>query len=235
MSFSPAFNRLGEGTLSRRFNTPPFVKGLRGRGTRKTPGSYGRLLRLPGAPFRYTGRFVDYRILPAVAVCAFLAGCSRQVESFAPPIQRVMPALPPELKQDDLMLAMDDPGADDHIVRDIQGNIEGIGWRWTHQYPELRFTLPRTKGLKFAIDFSFPPPNFKDTGPVTVSFFINGKLLDKTRYTAPGDKRFEKTVPPGWLKTGETTTVRAEIDPPWVAPTDKAKLGFVLHRVGFID
>ncbi len=164
-----------------------------------------------------------------------LAGCSRQVESFAPPVQRVMPALPPELRQNDLLLAMDDVEADDHIVRDIQGAVEGVGWRWANQNPELRFTLPRTKDLKFACDFSLPAVTFKDTGPVTVSFFINGKLLDKTRYTEAGERHFEKLVPAGWLKTGETTMVRAEIDPPWIAPSDKTKLGFILSRIGFID
>jgi len=134
-----------------------------------------------------------------------------------------------------VLIEMGDPEADDAIVRDVQARIEGVGWRWTHEFPELRFLLHRTEKLKFTIDFGFPAPNFKDTGPVTVSFFVNGNLLDKVRYTTAGDKHFEKPVPAAWLKEGEYTVFRAQVDPPWVAPSDKARLGFVLHRVGFIE
>lgn len=165
-----------------------------------------------------------------------MAGCSRAPETFPPPIQRTTPPDVPELKQPvGVLIAMDDSDADEAIVRDVQGRVEGIGWRWTHQYPELRFRLERTENQKLTIDFSFPEQNFKETGPVTVSFFVNGRLLDKVRYTTHGDKHFEKPVPAAWLKAGEYTFFRAAVDPPWIAPTDKARLGFVLFRVGFIE
>lgn len=129
---------------------------------------------------------------------------------------------------------MDDEDAANYIVRDIQSGVEGSGWRWTHEFPEMRFVLDRTRGLKFAMDFSFPEFNFKQTGPVTLSFFVNDKLLDKVRYTTHGDKHYEKPVPPEWLKPGPFTAVRIVVDPLWVAPTDKARLGFVLHGAGFV-
>lgn len=163
------------------------------------------------------------------------AGCSRSPETFPPPFQRVAPAAVQELKlRVGVLLAMDDPEAEQAIVRGVQPHIEGIGWRWTLDAPELRFRLPKSDKLKLTIDFSFPERNFQDTGPVTVSFFVNGMLLEKVRYTTPGDKHFEKPVPPSWL-AGEYTLFRAQVDPPWIAPTDKARLGFVLHRVGFIE
>jgi hypothetical protein len=129
---------------------------------------------------------------------------------------------------------MGDPAAGLHIVRGIQDTVEGIGWRWAHERPELAFELPRAEDWKLRMDFAFPDSNFKVTGPVTVSFFINGKLLGTERYTTPGEKRFEKAVPPGWLQAGRAATVSAEIDPPWIAPADKVKLGFVLYGAGFV-
>jgi hypothetical protein len=172
-------------------------------------------------------------LVPLLLTGALLCtGCSRAPEGYSPPLQRQFGAAP--AKPSMIMAEMADPAALAFIVNDIQDGIEGSGWRWTHQRPELRYELDRTDGWKLACEFSFPKPNFRDTGPVTVSFFVNGRALGQVRYTEPGDKRFEKPVPAAWLRTGEYTTVRAEVDPPWIAPTDKVRLGMVLFRAGFI-
>lgn len=169
-----------------------------------------------------------------IAASLFACACTNAPDPFPPPMQR--PAVAGETKPAEIrtFLAMSDPEAPAAIVADVQSAVEGTGWRWTHQNPELRFKLPDTRRWKFAIDFSLPKPNFKDTGPVTISYFINGKLLDRVRYTAPGDLHYEKPVPAAFLEAGGYNQVRAEVDPPWIAPSDKAKLGFVLHRAGFI-
>jgi hypothetical protein len=132
-------------------------------------------------------------------------------------------------------IEMGDPDASRYIVRDINDQSEGTGWRWVHEFPEMRFILNRTRGWKFAMDIGLPAFNFQQTGPVTISLYVNGKLLDRVRYTTPGDHRYEKPVPASWLKTGEFTLVRAQVSPPWIAPTDKARLGFVLYRAGFVE
>jgi hypothetical protein len=163
-----------------------------------------------------------------------LIGCPSASDTFPPPLQRQLPAAP-EKKPVGWFVNMDDPNAEDYIVSGIQTNVEGSGWRWTHEFPELRFVLDRTQNVKFAMDFGFPEYNFKQTGPVTLSFFVNGKLLDKVRYATFGDRHYEKPVPAAWLKTGPFTEVRIVVDPPWVAPVDKARLGFVLHRAGFVE
>ncbi len=128
---------------------------------------------------------------------------------------------------------MNDPDADSHIVSGIQ-DVEGTGWRWTHDQPKLRFRLPSAEGWKFAMDIGLPEPNLKKTGPLTISVFVNGRLLDKTRYTTPGDRRFEKPVPAAFIDPSKDTVVLAVVDPPWVSPADGNKLGFVLHRAGFV-
>jgi hypothetical protein len=177
---------------------------------------------------------VKYRAGLAIALSTFLAGCSREPSVYPPPIQRLLPAAP-EKKTLGGFVNMNDANVDEYIVGGLQNQTEGDGWRWAHEAPELRFLLDRTERLKFVVDLGLPEYNFRQTGPVTLSFFINGRLLDKVRYTTPGDRRYEKRVPAGWLKKGEFTSVRIQADPPWIAPTDKVKLGFVLHRAGFIE
>ncbi len=130
---------------------------------------------------------------------------------------------------------MADASADYFIARDIQMIVEGGSWRWTHQQPELRFLLTRTTGLSLLMDFTIVEDTFRDTGPVTISYLINGRLLDKARYAEPGDKKFTKAVPGAWLRLGEYNTIGAVIDPVWVSPANGTKFGIVLRKAGFID
>lgn len=85
------------------------------------------------------------------------------------------------------------------------------------------------------MDFSVPGATFETTGPTTVTFTINGKVLDKVRYTSFGEKHFEKAVNPSWLEAGEDTIVAAEIDPVWISPQDGTELGIILLQAGFVE
>ena len=197
-----------------------------------TRGSSPRWVASPR--FRYTVRFVNYRAALVIALFAFLAGCSREPVSYPPPIQRLLPPAP-EKKPLGRFVNMNDLDVDDYIVGGIQNQTEGAGWRWTHEAPELRFMLDRTAGLKFVMDLGLPAYNFQQTGPVTLSFFINGRLLDQVRYNTPGDRRYEKARP---RRLAEGRRVhhrphpgRSSLD----LREDQAKLGFVLHRAGFIE
>jgi hypothetical protein len=161
-----------------------------------------------------------------------LAGCGGAPESYSPPPQRQAVLKRPH----GLFVNMNDADAFEYIVGDsIQPAVEGVGWRWTHEQPQLRFFCDRQRPLKFAMDFRIPEDNFADTGPLTITYWVNGKVLAKVRYDKPGEKHFEKPVPAGWIQGNAPVEFRAGIDPPWVAPTDKAKLGVVLYRAGFID
>jgi hypothetical protein len=64
---------------------------------------------------------------------------------------------------------------------------------------------------------------------------VNGRLLDKVRYTTPGYKHFEKLIPSEWLTTDVESTVSVSIDKLYVAPQDGAKFGFILSRIGFLQ
>ena len=72
------------------------------------------------------------------------------------------------------------------------------------------------------------------TGPVTISYIVNGRLLDKVRYDTPGAKHFEKPVDSSWLKANADTVVTMELDKAWT-PEPGVKLGVTLTRAGFLD
>ncbi len=164
-----------------------------------------------------------------IAAALLLAGCDRDV-SYPPPLQRHFGQPAGAVT----FIEMDDVRAPVFVAGGIRGTVEGTGWRWTRERPELRFMLDRTEGWKVALDFSLPDANFRDTGPVTVAFYVNGELLERVRFTTAGDKHFEKAVPAAWLKSGDLNLISAEVNPVWVSPDDGAKLGMVLHRAGFV-
>jgi hypothetical protein len=128
---------------------------------------------------------------------------------------------------------MSDPRAVEAIVQDISATSEGIGWRWTYLEPTLKFYLHQYEGQSFVMDFSIIKSAFKDTGPVTLSCFINNWLLTTMRCPRPGDYHLEKQVPAEWLRDTNPTMVRAILDKVWTAPADGARLGYVLVRAGF--
>ena len=83
------------------------------------------------------------------------------------------------------------------------------------------------------MDFSIVENTFRKTGPVTLSFFVNGKLLDKARYDKPGQFRFEKPVDPSMLQAESINLVAIEPDRLWVSKADGTTLGFILIAAGF--
>lgn len=121
-----------------------------------------------------------------------------------------------------------------YILSGMRDFSEGT-WRWTHERPKLRFKLDRAEGWRFSLDFGLPAPNMQQTGPVTITYFINGHRLDRIRYPKPGAFHFEKAVPPDWLKKDDLNVFAAEVSPACVSPAGDEKLGFVLDRAGFVS
>lgn len=167
------------------------------------------------------------------AVLLVLAGCVAQPERYAPPMQR-QPLIGPDTSRIKHFIAMNDPDAEAHIIRDVR-TLEGDSFRWTGQKPTLRFVLPRTRDLKFKADFSVSSETLKQTGPFHIDYYVNGRLLDRVLYDTPGEKQFEKAVPAEWLVKGGDTVVSMELDKVYVASADGARLGVTLVRAGFLD
>lgn len=167
-------------------------------------------------------------LLPGAAL--LLSACQNMPEPYAPPVQR-QPFENFRPYRVDRIIEMSDGDAPAHFVRDIS-NTGGGSWRWVGQRPTVRFTLHSVEHLHYLIDFTIPGVTFDQTGPVTLSFFVNDHLLDKVHYTTQGVKHFEKAVPDGWVEADKEATVAAEIDKMYVAKEDGSRLGFILTSIG---
>lgn len=170
--------------------------------------------------------------LAIVAAALALAGCSGLPDTYAPPMQR-QPLQVSENSYLGAYAAMNNTSADAYIVKDISTTAEGGSWRWTFRRPELQFFLPSDAPMKFVMEFAIAGQTFARTGPVTLSVFINDKLLGHFRYDKPGSYRLEKPVPAGLLKADSLNNVAIEPDKVWVSPADGAVLGFILTGAGF--
>jgi hypothetical protein len=107
-----------------------------------------------------------------------------------------------------------------------------VNWVLTGKDPTLRILAISNQNMKLRADFTFLDDAFQKTGPVELTFQVNGKVLDKVRYTTAGHKRFEKLVPSEWLTAETEAVVAVSIDK--LFPTeDGTKYGFILSRIGF--
>ena len=164
---------------------------------------------------------------------ALYAGCARLPESFPPPEQRAPLIVPPRGALG-YFLSMDDPNADAYLVKDVADKGPGT-WRWVYDHPVLRFLVPDVPRLKFAMDFSLPERTMRETGPVTLTFMVNGKLLDRLRCEQAGEQHYAHDVPAGILRANAINLVAIDPDPVWVSKADGGRLGFILSRAGFTE
>lgn len=125
---------------------------------------------------------------------------------------------------------MADPDSGSYIVQGFRAKSEGE-WRWALDHPVLRFVLPETGPLQFAMDFTLPDATFQMTGPVTLSISVNGHPLDRPHYDHAGNYHYVRAVPDAILHAPGENLVA--IDPDKVATPQR--LGFVLTRAGFAE
>lgn len=124
---------------------------------------------------------------------------------------------------------MTDVDARDHIIADIFDPL-AANWRWTGKNPSIRLNTPPNLHRAFRIEFVIPEQGFRVTGPVTLTFLVNGHVLDRKRYAAAGTYVFEKDVPSEWIATGDVT-LGAEIDKVLPAPSGPP-YGFLMVAIG---
>ncbi|MBZ5606826.1 MAG: hypothetical protein LAP38_01100 [Acidobacteriia bacterium] len=170
------------------------------------------------------------RTLTAILLLA-LCACERLPDSYPPPEQR-QPAEDSRLAVQDMLLEMDSPSLSEHIVKDVYGKGDA-SWRWTGQEPTFKVLAYSAVNIKLSADFAIWAPGFKQTGPLELAFLVNGHVLDTVRYTSPGQKHFEKAVPQDWLRTDIESTVAIRVGKLYVSPSDGAKFGIILTRIGF--
>jgi len=129
---------------------------------------------------------------------------------------------------------MSQPDADTYIVEGMRAKSEGP-WRWAHDHPVLRFYLPEVGRVNFQMDFSFPDNTFQQTGPVIMTFSINGKLFDRVRYDKPGQQKYSHAVPADVLRPNAVNLVALTPDKTAGRPEGGERLGFVLTSAGFAE
>lgn len=172
---------------------------------------------------------------PALLLTALaLAGCVKYPEPYRPPIQR----RPMELTETNRLkhfVNMSAPDAMNYVVADVMPELHDDNWRWTLKSPTLQFQLPSTQSMRFRADLTIPDITYQQTGPVKITIYIGGHLLDTIDCPKPGQRNWEKAVPPEWLTTDTPVLVRMEIDKLWTAPADGVQRGFILTRIGFVQ
>ena len=176
-------------------------------------------------------RAPSLRVVAIFAAAVVLTGCEDARSWHAVPEQYTTSASVPAFTAS--MIEMSDPEAPLHFVSDIESELHADNWRWTLKRPTINIGIPDVNHLKCSADFSLWEGAFKQTGPVTVSFAVNGRTLAQVRYATAGLKHFEKPVPSDWLHTPGDSSVSAEIDKTFAA-NDGRILGFILVRMGFV-
>ena len=174
--------------------------------------------------------FVTWQILLLVIFAMLTVSCGRQPGVYAAPPQRSLD-LGPDPDGPQAFVNMDDAVADDYIVRDISPERGFRRWAFTH--PELRFRLQEVSHLIFTAELAIPEVTYKVTGPVTVSYAVNGLNLGSLRCDHAGDFKLEKRVPDGLIVPGKFVRVTFEANPRWISPDDGAQLSFLLRSAGF--
>ncbi len=155
------------------------------------------------------------------------AGCSPAPKPWLvplPPQRQLVDA--PDLPYERSFVFMSERRASSMIVSDIAGS--GLQ-RWTGPRPAMRFVLPEPGEWIAQVRFNAAMRTLADTGPITLSFAVNGRPVGTLRVADAAVKTFSTPVR---LDTRQAVLSFA-IDKPWIAPHDGARLGVLLHAMGF--
>ena len=162
----------------------------------------------------------------AVLIAAGLCACERWPEAYPVPAQQ--PTFE-DAERWERIVHMTDVDAHDHFTGDIFDPLSA-NWRWTGKKPLIRLNAPAGVRRNYSIQFVIPDAAFRVTGPVTLTFLVNGHVLDRRSYSAAGPYTFEKEVPSEWISGGETT-LGAQIDKTYKAENQPA-YGFLMVAIG---
>ena len=176
--------------------------------------------------------FIRVHPWPILFLCACflsLGGCSPEIE-YRPPSQKAMPPGqdPPRIRD---VIRMADPDADAFIAQDV---LQGAGgsFRWTGQRPRFKVWLNEPGGREFLMRFALISGNFQETGPVTVSITVNGRLLAAPVFAAAREYEYRHPVAETWLAAPAPIVLGLDIAPVYVAKADGVKLGVYLECIG---
>ena len=164
-----------------------------------------------------------------VFMAALLTGCTPLPESYPTPEQRDSKD-GPEPEPLGAFVSFSDARSPDYVVGGFVPAAPDQLWRWAAASPAVR--VSETAGLRLRVNFSFPDESHKPLLPITVSYFVNDKLLQTVVYKQTGVLEFRKAVPAEWLAADTDNIIRWEISPVYVAKADGVKLSMIVSELG---
>ncbi len=126
---------------------------------------------------------------------------------------------------------MSDPDTDAFITQDVLP-ASGGAYRWSGEHPRFKMWLDDAAGREFLLKFALIRENFRETGPVTVSITVNGRLLAAPVFTAAEEYEYRRATPAEWLAGPGPAVVGLDISPVYIAKADGVKLGVYLECIG---
>jgi len=124
------------------------------------------------------------------------------------------------------------PDGPAHLLRDFLATGEHPDKAWAAQKPALVLRVPDAARHELCVDFLIHSQNLAQVGPQTLTFRLNGRLLDHIRYDTEGRRAYRKPVPAGWLRPGGIAVVEIDADKCFLSPLDGQKLSIVFFRAG---
>lgn len=94
---------------------------------------------------------------------------------------------------------MNDPLAPAHLAEGVSP-LEGDRHRWVESKAIMKFDLAVTNELRFSTDLSAP-------AATVLVLRVNGHGVDRVRYDAAGERRYEKAIDRSILRTGENSVM----------------------------
>ncbi|QOY86873.1 hypothetical protein [Paludibaculum fermentans] len=99
----------------------------------------------------------------------------------------------------------------------------------------MRCTLPWDGKWLAAFDFEVADATLRDTGPITLTFEVNGQKVGTLRCDHAAQYRFRAPIPKALAQEEQVITLVGIVDKPWVSPGDGAKLGVLVTGAGFLE
>ena len=125
------------------------------------------------------------------------------------------------------------PGSSIHIASGLSGDIMSGAWRWAFPKVEVRFYLPSKSGWSAKMEFAIAKSILDQTGPQTLTVFVNNNKADELHYDHDGNYVWKKPVPEEWLAPAGMNYIRVETDKSATDPLGHP-LSFIMSRAGFV-
>ena len=105
---------------------------------------------------------------------------------------------------------------------------------WTNERATFQFRVRSLENSDLLMQYALVSQTMQQTGPVRITITANGEPFDSFVKTEPGDYEYRHAADRIPIRPYQPLAVMVTIDPPYIAPDDKAKLGILLTRIGFV-